>query len=152
MRAMTIGQVAKRSGVGVETVRFYERKGLLDAPPRRESGYRQYSQEVIRRIQFIKRSKDLGFSLKEIGELLSLRVDPQTSCGEVKERAEAKIAAIDTKLRELRRMKAALVQLAVTCDGHGPIGQCPILEALDPWEEAGNAYDGQTFSGIQSHV
>ena len=61
MRAMTIGQVAKRSGVGVETVRFYERKGLLDKPPRRESGYRQYSQDVIRRIQFIKRTKDLGF-------------------------------------------------------------------------------------------
>ncbi len=141
MRAMTIGQVAKRSGVGVETVRFYERKGLLDKPPRRESGYRQYPQDVIRRIQFIKRTKDLGFSLKEIGELLALRLHPETTCDEVKARAEAKIADIDTKLRDLRKMHAALVQLAATCTGRGPIGQCPILEALDPWEADGNAHD-----------
>ncbi len=149
MPAMTIGQVAKRSGVGVETVRFYERTGLLDEPPRRASGYRQYSQAVIRRIQFIKRGKDLGFSLKEIGELLSLRVDPETSCGAVKERAEAKIADIDTKLRDLRRMQAALVQLAAMCTGRGPIGQCPILEGLDPWEATGDAHDGQAWAGVQ---
>src|ERR671918_2137551 len=97
MGGMTIGQVAKHAGVGVETVRFYERQGLLDAPPRRASGYRQYSQDVIRRIQFIKRAKDLGFALREIRELLSLRVDPNTPCDEVKHRAEAKIADIDTK-------------------------------------------------------
>lgn len=143
MSAMTIGQVAKCSSVGVETVRFYERKGLLEEPPRRESGYRQYAQDVIRRIPFIKRAKELGFSLKEIGELLSLRIDPQTSCGEVKERAETKIADIDSKLRDLRRMQAALVQLAATCTGRGPIGQCPILEALDLREAAESAHDGQ---------
>jgi MerR family mercuric resistance operon transcriptional regulator len=79
---------------GVETVRFYERQGLLDQPPRRASGYRQYPRDVVRRIQFIKRAKELGFSLKEIGELLSLRVDPQLSCSEVKARAEAKIGGI----------------------------------------------------------
>jgi MerR family copper efflux transcriptional regulator len=130
MHTMTIGQVAKHAGVGVETVRFYERKGLLEAPPRRDSGYRQYSQEVIRRIRFIRRAKDLGFSLKEIGELLCLRVDPDTTCAEVKERAQAKIVAIDVKLRELRRVKAALVQLAAACSGQGPTSQCPILDAL----------------------
>src|SRR5919106_6046 len=105
MGGMTIGQVAKHAGVGVETVRFYERRGLLDAPPRRASGYRQYSPDVVRRIQFIKRAKDLGFSLREICELLSLRVDPDTTCDEVKQRAEAKIADIKTKLRDLRRMQ-----------------------------------------------
>jgi MerR family mercuric resistance operon transcriptional regulator len=134
MHTMTIGQVAKHAGVGVETVRFYERQGLLDAPPRRQSGYRQYSQEVIRRIQFIKRAKDLGFSLKEIRDLLSLRVDPAMTCSEVKARAEAKIADIDTKIRDLQRMHTALVQLAAACTGQGRTSQCPILEALQAQE------------------
>jgi MerR family mercuric resistance operon transcriptional regulator len=131
MYAMTIGQVAKHAGVGVETVRFYERSGLLEAPVRRASGYRQYSQDVIRRIQFIKRAKDLGFSLKEIKELLALRVDPETTCSEVKARAEAKITDIDTKLRDLQRMQTALVQLAAACSGQGPTSRCPILDALE---------------------
>jgi len=128
---MTIGQVAKHAGVGIETVRFYERQGLLDAPPRRASGYRQYSQDAIRRLQFIRRAKDLGFSLQEIGELLSLRVNPTTTCSEVKARAEAKMADIDAKLRDLQRMQAALGQLAVACSGQGPTSQCPILDALE---------------------
>lgn len=131
MHAMTIGQVSKHAGVGVETVRFYERRGLLEAPVRRESGYRQYSQDVIRRIQFIKRAKDLGFSLKEIKELLALRVDPETTCSEVKARAEVKIADLATKLRDLQRMQAALGQLAAACSGQGPTSQCPILDALE---------------------
>lgn len=131
MSVMTIGQVARHAGVGIETVRFYERQGLLDAPPRRASGYRQYSPDAIRRLQFIRRAKDLGFSLQEIGELLSLRVNPTTTCSEVKARAEAKIADIDAKLRDLQRMKAALGQLAVACSGQGPTSQCPILDALE---------------------
>jgi MerR family mercuric resistance operon transcriptional regulator len=130
MRTLTIGQLAKHAGVGVETVRFYERKGLLDEPPRRESGYRQYALEVVARLQFIRRAKELGFSLKEIGDLLSLRVDPASTCDEVKSRAEAKITDIDTKLRDLQRMKAALVTLAAACNGSGPISQCPILDAM----------------------
>ena len=77
MRALTIGQVARQAGVGVETVRFYERQGLLDAPPRRASGYRQYAPEMVARLQFIRRAKELGFALKEIRELLSLRVAPR---------------------------------------------------------------------------
>ncbi len=111
-------------------MRFYERKGLLDEPPRRESGYCQYAWEVVARLQFIRRAKELGFSLKEIGDLLSLRVDPESTCDEVKSRAEAKIADIDTKLRDLQRMKAALVTLAAACSGRGPISQCPILDAM----------------------
>lgn len=131
MPAMTIGQVARQAGVGVETVRFYERAGLLAAPPRRESGYRQYAQDAVARIQFIKRAKELGFSLKEITELLSLRVDPETTCGEVKQRAEAKMANIDAKLRDLQRMKAALAELVAACSGSGPTSHCPILDALE---------------------
>ena len=101
MDMLSIGQVARRAGVGVETVRFYERQGLLEEPPRRTSGYRQYSEQVIKRLHFIKRAQKLGFSLKEITELLLLRVDGQTSCEEVKGRTEAKIAEVEQKLLEL---------------------------------------------------
>ena len=135
MQTLTIGQLAKQAGVGVETVRFYERKALLDGPPRTASGYRQYSQDVVRRIRFIKLAKELGFSLKEVAELLSLRVDPETTCAEVKAQAEDKIADIDAKLQDLQRMKETLVRLVTTCSGRGPISQCPILDALEPHEE-----------------
>jgi MerR family mercuric resistance operon transcriptional regulator len=135
MKPLTIGQVAKRAGVGVETVRFYERQGLLEEPARRESGYRQYSQDVVSRLRFIKRAKELGFSLKEIKELLVLRVDPATTCREVKEQAKAKIADIESKIASLLRMKEALVRLAASCRGQGPTSECPILDALDREEE-----------------
>src|SRR5919199_5139981 len=95
MAALTIGQIARRAGVGVETVRFYERQGLLEEPARKESGYRQYPEDVVARLRFIKRAKELGFSLKEIKELLALRVDPATTCAEVKARAQAKVADIE---------------------------------------------------------
>jgi len=142
MPAMTIGQVAKHAGVGVETVRFYERTGLLDAPPRRASGYRQYAPDVVRRIQFIQRAKDLGFSLREISELLSLRVAPDTTCAEVKQRAEAKIADIEAKLSDLQRMQEALVHLAAACSGSGPTSHCPILDALESQEATVHAWPG----------
>src|SRR5229473_978214 len=97
MDTLSIGQVARKAGVGVETVRYYEREGLLEEPPRRASGYRQYSEQVVTRLHFIKRAQQLGFSLKEISELLLLRVDAQTSCDEVKQRTEAKIAEVERK-------------------------------------------------------
>jgi MerR family copper efflux transcriptional regulator len=134
MRPLTIGQVARRAGVGIETVRFYEREGLLEEPARRDSGYRQYEEDVVARLRFIKRSKELGFSLKEIKELLALRVDPTTTCAEVKSRAEAKIADIEEKINTLQRMKKALKKLTQTCSGQGPTSECPILEALGPQE------------------
>ncbi len=118
----------------METVRFYEREGLLEEPPRRASGYRQYSQEAVKRIGFIKRAKELGFSLKEITELFLLRVDAQTSCDEVKQRTEAKIAEVERKLVELQRMRQALLQVHSLCVGQGPTGPCPMLEALDQQE------------------
>ena len=134
MDILSIGQVARRAGVGVETVRFYEREGLLEEPPRRASGYRQYDEHVVKRLHFIKRAQKLGFSLKEITELLLLRVDGQTSCEEVKGRTEAKIAEVERKLLELQRMRQALLQVATLCTGQGPASACPMLDALNQQE------------------
>jgi MerR family copper efflux transcriptional regulator len=134
MRILSIGQVARQAGVGVETVRFYEREGLLEEPPRRASGYRQYPEQVVKRIHFIKCTQQLGFSLKEIAELLQLRVDAETSCEVVKRRTEAKIAEMEQKMVELQRMRHALLQVHSLCTGQGPTGHCPMLEALDQQE------------------
>src|SRR5215471_2518530 len=134
MEILSIGQVARLAGVGVETVRFYEREGLLEEPPRRASGYRQYSEQVVTRLRFIKRAKLLGFSLKEISELLLLRVDSQTSCEEVKQRTEAKLVEVEQKMVELQRMRHALLQVASLCTGQGPSGRCPVLDALSQQE------------------
>jgi Hg(II)-responsive transcriptional regulator len=139
MNILSIGQVARKAGVGVETVRYYEREGLLEEPPRRASGYRQYSEQVVKRLHFIKRAQKLGFSLKEITELLMLRVDAQTACEEVKQRTEAKIAEVDRKLIELQRMRQALLQVASLCSGQGPAGRCPMLDALDQQESLDQA-------------
>ena len=95
---MTIGRVAKLAGVGVETIRFYEREGLLNKPKRKASGYRMFDSEVVSRILFIKKVKDLGFSLKEIRELLFLRVDSKATAGEVKKRVDSKIDQIDQRI------------------------------------------------------
>lgn len=132
MKALTIGQVAKQAGVGVETVRFYEREGLLEEPQRRESGYRQFDETVVDRLRFIRRAKELGFTLKEIKELLELRGNPATTCADVKCRAEAKIADVEERIRSLQAMKKALVKVTKTCSGKGLIGDCPILESLQP--------------------
>jgi Hg(II)-responsive transcriptional regulator len=115
----------------VETLRYYEREGLVKEPPRRVSGYRQYPEDVLKRIHFIKRAQELGFSLKEIAELLALRVDPQTPSIEVKRRAEAKLVDIERKVEELLRMKRALEQITQLCTGQGPISKCPILDVLE---------------------
>jgi Hg(II)-responsive transcriptional regulator len=131
METLTIGQVARQAGVGVETVRFYEREGLLEEPPRRASGYRQYSEEVVKRIRFIQHAKLLGFSLKEILELLTLRVDRQTSCEQVKERTAAKLAEVEQKIAELQHMRQALLQVASLCEEEGLKCRCPLLDALD---------------------
>jgi MerR family copper efflux transcriptional regulator len=129
--ALTIGEVAKAADVGVETVRFYEREGLIAPPPRRTSGYRQYPPETIRRVRFIRRAKDLGFTLKEIGELLSLRVAPGTTCAEVRAMAVEKIGNVEEKIAELQRIKDVLNRLARACSGQGPTSECPILDMLD---------------------
>jgi MerR family mercuric resistance operon transcriptional regulator len=127
----TIGQVARQAGVGVETVRFYERKGLITQPKSPRAGYRHYSDDVVARIRFIRHAKDLGFTLSEIGELLSLRAHPRSSCVAVKVRAEEKVADIDERVRRLRRIRKTLVKLAEACDKRETSAECPILEALE---------------------
>jgi MerR family mercuric resistance operon transcriptional regulator len=134
--SLTIGQVAKDAGVGVETVRFYEREGLVPAPKRRPSGYRQYPADTVRRIRFVQAAKELGFTLKEIRELLTLRVAAGQTCSDVKERAVAKLADVDAKLADLHRVRDALAHLAVSCTGSGPTGECPFLDALDAQGDA----------------
>lgn len=130
MDSLSIGELAKAADVGVETIRFYEREGLLPEPPRRRSGYRQYPADTVDRIRFIRRAKDLGFTLKEIAELLSLRVDPDKSCADVRALAQAKLADVELKMNDLAKIKATLEQLANVCRGQGPTRECPILDAI----------------------
>lgn len=131
MKPLTRGQVAASSGLDIETVRFYERQGLIEDPPRSEAGYRQYSNEDVSRLLFIKRAKELGFSLKEVSDLLTLQGKPDVSCAEVRMQAEAKLADIEGKIRELTRMKAALLQLTRACNGQGTTEDCSIMGALN---------------------
>ena len=128
---LQIGKVAKQSKVGVETVRFYENKGLIDIPRRNPSGYRQYPESVVKQIQFIQHAKTLGFSLREISELISLKSKPGARCSSIKKTAIAKIADIQEKIDSLERMKKALQPLIAQCKASDPISDCPILGALD---------------------
>jgi MerR family mercuric resistance operon transcriptional regulator len=131
METLTIGQLAKKANVNLETIRFYERRGLLPEPPRNKSGHRQYSVKDLRRTEFIKRTQSLGFSLKEISDLLSLRVESGNTCGDVKQRVKAKLIDIEEKIETLQRMKEVLLRLETNCPGKGPLNECPILETLD---------------------
>ncbi len=133
---MTSGQLARAAQVSVETLRYYERQGLLSAPARRESGYRQYTGEDLAAVRFIRRAQGLGFSLKEIAGLLALRVDGGTSCAEVRARAGAKLADVEARIADLGRIRAALARLVDACAGEGPIGDCPILDALQGEDDA----------------
>ena len=130
VKPMTIGKVAKLTGVGVETIRFYEREGLLNKPKRKESGYRMFDSEVVSWIQFIKRVKELGFSLKEIRELLFLRVDSRSTGKEVKKRVDSKIDQIDRRIHDLKKVRNALAQLSRSV-GKRPLSENPLLDVLD---------------------
>ena len=131
MQSWTIGALARSARVNIETVRYYERRGLVPKPPRTPSGYRVFSEDAVSRLRFIKRAQQLGFSLKEVKELLGLQINPRTTCADVKRRAEVKIADIESKARDLEAMRKALVKLVTACSGRGPATQCPILESLD---------------------
>ncbi len=132
MKALTIGKVAKQAGIGVETIRFYERTGLLKEPPRNSSGYRQYLPEAVVKLRFIKKAKQLGFFLQEIGELFNLRRQKDATCGDVRVRAEEKLKDIEEKIEDLTRMKEALAELVCQCSDDGAVSECPILTALEP--------------------
>jgi MerR family transcriptional regulator, copper efflux regulator len=142
MGRMQIGELARRAGVNVQTVRYYERRGLLPEPERRASGYREYTADNLERLQFIRRAQELGFTLAEIAELLALRIDPQTPASAVKARAEAKISDIEAKIRDLQQIQHALEHLAGQCRGGvGPTGDCPLLAALGPLDSARESED-----------
>lgn len=135
MEALTIGQAARQAGVGVETIRFYERRGLIEQPPKPNgSGFRAYSGEMVARIRFIRQAQQVGFSLREIQELLSLRADPSADCGEVREKAAAKVAEVNRKIAELERVRTALEAVIAACPGHGTLQACTIIEALQVLE------------------
>lgn len=131
MTGITIGQLARHADVGIETVRFYERRGLIEDPPRRRSGYRQYPPDTVDRLRFIRRAKELGFSLNEIGELLRLRSHPAENREEVRAKAQAKIDDIDRRLADLTRIRETLSDLAEACDRGDETEDCPILIALE---------------------
>jgi Hg(II)-responsive transcriptional regulator len=130
MKPLTIGALAREAGVGVETVRFYERRGLLPEPERKASGYRQYAPDDVETLRFIRRAKELGFTLREIQELLSLRFDATATRYDVRKQARAKIEDIERRIADLTRMKGALADLVASCHGDGPAAGCPIITAL----------------------
>ena len=130
MTLYSIGQVAKQSNVSVETIRYYEKEGLIEEPERKESGYRQYKGEAIARLSFIQQAKELGFSLKEIGELLSIKSDANTVCSDVKQLAQDKLDDVECKIKILQRMRKSLKKLVDACPGQAPISDCPILDSL----------------------
>jgi MerR family copper efflux transcriptional regulator len=129
-KPLTIGKLAHEVGINLETVRYYERRGLLPKPPRSASGYRLFPVDAAQRLRFIRRAQELGFSLEEIRELLALRVSPRTTSAEIRKRTEAKIIAIEHKIKSLESMRKSLRKLTRSCAGCGPIAACPILESL----------------------
>lgn len=131
MQGLTRKQVADNAGVTIEAVRFYEREGLIEEPPRTEANYRKYPDDAIKRIRFIKRAQSLGFSLPEIKELLSLKMSPETTPADFRQRTVMKIADIDEKIRTLQNMKRVLEDITEACHGKGDLNDCPILASLE---------------------
>jgi DNA-binding transcriptional MerR regulator len=132
MEALGIGQLAKRGGVGIDTVRYYERNGLLTPHTRLASGYRRYSELELARLRFIRRAQALGFTLKEIKELLALSA--QRDVGRVKRSAQAKLRDVKSRIAALERMRDGLATLIDACPGHGRAADCPILRTLNDEE------------------
>jgi Cu(I)-responsive transcriptional regulator len=130
MERLTIGRLSKQVGMSSDTIRFYEVRGMLAPPRRGESGYRIYPESAINRLKFIRLAKGLGFTLDELKEMLELRDNPRADKADVKQRSAEKIEVIDKKILDLTRMRQALEQLSASCDGTGPLIECPIVEAL----------------------
>ena len=129
---MNIGELAKRVGVNVQTLRYYEKVGLIPIPHRwADSNYRDFNEDYVKMIRFIISAKELGFTLREIKELLELKIEPDSACDEVKDLVEEKLAAVEEKLKTMRTIKRTLRQLSRQCEERKPSSACPILEALD---------------------
>ncbi|MBX3401034.1 MAG: MerR family transcriptional regulator [Gemmataceae bacterium] len=127
MTAMKIGEVAKRSSIGIETIRYYEREGLLLEPERRPSGYRQYDESTVERLEYIRRAKELGFTLAEIRELMELSFNAHAGCDHIRQRAEAKITDIEEKIRSLQQMKRSLDKIVQRCREKNSTDDCPLV-------------------------
>ena len=129
-KPLRTGEVAQLAGVNVETLRFYEREGILPKPPRRASGYREYPPDTVSLIRFVKRAQELGFSLKEVQELLNLRQAPRKASGKVPQLVQAKIEEIDHKIRDLEAMRGGLGDLLCACQERSSGTACPIIASL----------------------
>lgn len=128
---LTIGRVARGAGVNIQTVRYYERRGLLSPEAYRDSGYRLYTDDAVRKIRFIKNAQELGFTLEEIAGLLRLRVGRRARCEDVRRKAQAKLGQVDEKIERLRAMRRVLDSLVRTCSKRGTTDACPILRSLE---------------------
>ncbi|MEX2241195.1 MAG: MerR family transcriptional regulator [Burkholderiales bacterium] len=131
MSTLTIGLAARAAGVGVETIRFYQRRGLIARPPKPSgTGIRRYAPETVQRVRFIRQAQHLGFTLRQIEELLSLEANPEADCSDVRLRALAKIEEVDGRIGQLAEIRSALVRLMAACPGSGALGACSILGAM----------------------
>ncbi|RMH65327.1 MAG: heavy metal-responsive transcriptional regulator [Calditrichaeota bacterium] len=137
MARYTIGQLARAAGLKIETIRYYERIELIPYAERDASGYRRYTEEDLKRLHFIAMAKRHGFTLREIHELLELRVAPRRTCADVRRVAQEKMHDLEVKIAELKHMKKALQQLITNCQSETPASQCPILDAFDYETPAG---------------
>jgi Hg(II)-responsive transcriptional regulator len=137
--SLTIGQVAAAADVNIQTIRYYERRGLFPNPRRTPAGYRQYGDEAVARLRFIKHAQELGFSLQEIQELLGLRVRHDgVACDTVERKTRQKIEVVQQRIRDLQRMKRTLARLAAACTARRPTDDCPILEVLEEHDDIGH--------------
>ncbi len=127
---LTIGKIAAAADVDVQTIRYYERRGFFPPARRTPAGYRQYSEDAVARLRFIRHAQELGFTLAEIQELLALRVRDNGACAVVERKTRQKLDLVETRIRNLQRLKRTLVRLVASCHKHEPTGQCPILEAI----------------------
>jgi len=138
---MNIGQLARQAGVPIDTVRYYERQRLIPEPARSASGYRQYAQDDVTRLNFIRRAKTLGFTLEEIGELMAISINYSNDMNEMRKKASMKLEVVEERLAELTRMRDALSGLVEACPGHGPLETCPIMAALTTDHDGNEAAD-----------
>lgn len=127
----TIGKVAQALGVNIQTLRYYERRKLLLPKTRKVSGYRVYDEESLKRLRFIKNAQELGFSLKEISNLLNLKVSSKARCGDIQNKAQERLNEVETKIKRLEAIKQVLKNLVQTCHREETTDKCPILKSLD---------------------
>lgn len=131
MEKLTSGKLAKMAGINIESIRFYERKGLLPKPKRSDSGYRLYAMDDVKRIQFIKNAQNLGFTLREIKDLLNLRIDEHNLCADVQKLIIEKINEIELKIKEMKKIDKTLKEMQKLCSTNELEKECPFLDILD---------------------